>query len=99
MANETDIPSDDPFITAGEYALGVLEGEDLVAARRALLADRSFIDAVAWWDMRFAAMAEAGGALRPSDGVWRAIEARLTGRPQNVQPPSVTWRLPRACVR
>ncbi|OBX18070.1 hypothetical protein A9995_12940 [Erythrobacter sp. QSSC1-22B] len=77
MADATDPAATDPFIRAGEYALGVLEGGELASAQRDLLADRSFAEAVEWWEHRFAAMAEQAGEYRPSASVWRGIEARL----------------------
>lgn len=72
-----DPAADDPFIRAGEYALGVLEGGELAIAQRELLADRGFAEAVEWWEQRFAAMAEQAGEYLPSASVWRGVEARL----------------------
>lgn len=77
MAEVTEPAADDPFIRAGEYALGVLEGGELGVARRALLADRSFAEAVEWWEWRLSTMAEQAGEYLPSASVWRGIEARL----------------------
>lgn len=69
-----------PDITAGEFALGVLEGEELVAAQRLYLSDRDFADSVRWWRYRLSCMSEAAGAFEPSADVWSAIERRLDGR-------------------
>lgn len=77
MAEAEDIPPFDPFILAGEYVLGVLEGEELADARRAILADSNFVEAVEWWEFRLGAMGEAAGNFVPSPGVWRGIEARI----------------------
>ena len=77
MADAIDPAASDPFITAGEYALGVLEGGELASAQRAMLADRGFAEAVEWWEHRFATIAEQAGEYRPSASVWRGIEARL----------------------
>lgn len=77
MAEPEDIPPFDPFIFAGEYALGVLEGEELADARRALLANSEFVDAVEWWEMKLGAMGEAAGEFIPSPGVLRGILARI----------------------
>lgn len=79
MAEVTGRDDADPFIQAGEYALGVLEGSDLSDARRAVLADPEFARAVEWWERRLAAMAEAGDTFHPSENVWRGIEGRLEG--------------------
>ena len=77
MADDTAIVEDDPFVRAGEYALGVLEGEERSAAQRSMLSDASFADAVAWWERRLGAMGEAAGRMLPSPSVWTGIEARL----------------------
>lgn len=77
MADPIIPPNDERFIRAGQYVLGVLEGEDLSNAQRELLSDRSFSDAVEWWEKRLAAMAEEAGEYAPSASVWRGIEARL----------------------
>ncbi|GGD64280.1 hypothetical protein GRI62_12090 [Erythrobacter arachoides] len=69
----------DPAMLAGEYALGVLDGDDLIAAQRLVLADRAFAEDVRWWRYRLACMAEAAGEFEPSPGVWSAIERRLDG--------------------
>lgn len=67
-------------ILAGEYALGVLEGEELAAAQRLMLGSREFADMVEWWHYRLNCAAEAAGAYTPSEGVWQAIEKRLRDR-------------------
>ncbi len=77
MPEATDRGDADPFIRAGEYALGVLEGDELSDARRAVLSDPQFARAVEWWERRLGAMAEAGEVLHPSDNLWRGIEARI----------------------
>ena len=82
MADDPAILGDDPFVRAGEYALGVLEGEERSAARRSMLSDASFADAVAWWERRLGAMGEAAGRMLPSPSVWTGIEARLDAEGQ-----------------
>jgi anti-sigma-K factor RskA len=77
VADTTSPLDDDAFIRAGEHALGVLEGEELSAARRAMLADGDFADAVEWWTYRLGAMAEATSPFAVSAAVWRGIEARI----------------------
>jgi anti-sigma-K factor RskA len=62
---------------AGEYALGVLEGDELAAAQRLMLSDRHFAEQFHWWAHRLAGMAEEAAARAPSDQVWPAIERRL----------------------
>ena len=79
MAEETAMPEDERVILAGEYALGVLEGDELAAAKRAVLADPGFARAVQWWEWRLGALAEAGEVYEPSAAVWDAISARIDG--------------------
>lgn len=77
MADDEVIQSFDPFLTAGELALGVLEGSDLAAARRLQLSDETFAGAVEWWEARLGAMGEGAQSALPSDAVWQGIVARI----------------------
>lgn len=77
MVETTEIREDDPFIRAGEYALGILEGDELGEARRLLLADRGFAEAVEWWEYRLGCMSEAAGSYMPSSSVWPGVLARI----------------------
>ncbi len=77
MADQDDIDPSGPDILAGEYALGVLEGDELAVARRLFLADRDFAERVRWWELIIARSAEAAGEYEPSTDVWPAIERRL----------------------
>lgn len=75
---DADLPeTDDRDLLAGEYALDVLEGEELALARRLFLADRDFAEQVRWWRLRLARMAEAAGEVLPSADVWPAIARRM----------------------
>ena len=80
---------DEPFIRAGEFTLGVLEGEERAGAQRAVLADPDFAAAVRWWERRLGAMAEAAGSTEPSPAVWQAIEAQLAGRARGEAPATI----------
>lgn len=77
MADDTVIERDDRFIRAGEYALGVLEGDELAQARRLLLSDQGFADAVDWWNASLGVMAEAVPKHEPSLATWQAINTRI----------------------
>lgn len=77
MADTSDVRDDDLFIRAGEYALGVLEGDELGDARRLLLADRGFAEAVEWWEYRLGCMSEGAGQYTPSPSVWPGVLARI----------------------
>ncbi|WP_340588694.1 anti-sigma factor [Erythrobacter alti] len=75
-----DIDPGDRDLFAGEYALGVLEGDELAAAERLYLSDRDFAENVRWWSYRLGQMAESMGAVEPSASVWPNIEQRLVDR-------------------
>lgn len=77
MADTTETEMDDPFLLAGEYVLGTLEGEELSEARRLQLSSPDFASAVDWWEWKLGAIAEAAGSYQPSPDVWRGIVARL----------------------
>ena len=62
---------------AGEYALGVLEGEELATARRRALSDGAFADAAQWWSLRFGRLGELAGPVIPPAGTWSAIDRRI----------------------
>ena len=80
MADETMSAQDERDVLAGEFALGLLEGEEQGAARRLMLADRDFAAQVRWWNHRLACMAEAAGSVEPDEAVWPAIARRLGDR-------------------
>ena len=65
---------------AGEYALGLLDGEDLAGARALAAADPTFATEIAAWSGRFAPWLDEVAPVAPPDRVLAAIEARLGGR-------------------
>jgi len=70
-------PEEEEIALAAELALGLLEGEDLAAARRRQLADPAFAAAVERWVLDFAPLALGGVDTPVSAGLWQRIEARL----------------------
>jgi anti-sigma-K factor RskA len=74
-------PDDDTLAHAAELALGLLEGEDLAAARRRQLADPAFAALVDRWVMDFAPLALGGVDAPVPAGLWHRIEARLSAAP------------------
>ena len=68
---------DDKTIAA-EYTLGLLEGEELLAARGRLATDTDFAWRKEWWDSWFAPLSDEMSGAEPSPEVWDRIEARLT---------------------
>ena len=62
---------------AAEYALGLLEGEDLVQAQAMLREDRAFAFAVTAWEDRLAALAEELDPVTPRASVKAALMNRV----------------------
>ncbi len=68
---------DDPVIAA-EWALGLLEGEELLAARGKYATDPDFAWRKEWWDNWFAPWTDAmAGSAEPGEHVWQGIAARV----------------------
>ncbi|WP_086608693.1 anti-sigma factor [Erythrobacter donghaensis] len=70
------VKRDDPMIAA-EWALGLLEGEELLAARGKAATDPDFAWRKQWWDDWFAPLTDAIPGAEPSDHVWQGIAARV----------------------
>ena len=87
MADPEEPMGDDPFIRAGEYALGLLEGEERAAAAREMLAGGEFAETVAWWQRSLAPLAEEAGVATPDERLWLAIESRLDGEERSEEIP------------
>lgn len=79
---QPDIERDDPMIAA-EYALGLLEGEELLAARGNASTDAAFGARKAWWDNWFAPLTDDMAGMEPSADVWARINAQVNGRSSN----------------
>jgi anti-sigma-K factor RskA len=62
---------------AGEYVLGLLDGEDAASAERLLERDPAFEAAVAHWRARFSELDDAAPTLPASDALWQRIEAGI----------------------
>jgi anti-sigma-K factor RskA len=68
---------DDPMVAA-EWALGLLEGEELLAARGKYATDPDFAWRKEWWDNWFAPWTDdMAGAAEPGEHVWQGIAARV----------------------
>ncbi|SHN51203.1 anti-sigma factor [Erythrobacter sanguineus] len=71
---------DDPMLAA-EWALGLLEGEDLLAARGKYATDPQFAWRKEWWDNWFAPWTDdMAGAAEPGDHVWQGIAGRIAAQ-------------------
>lgn len=74
---EDGVTRDDPMIAA-EWALGLLEGEELLAARGKYATDPAFAWRKEWWDDWFAPLSDAIPGAEPGDHVWDGIAARVS---------------------
>ncbi|WP_127144429.1 anti-sigma factor [Pelagibacterium montanilacus] len=76
-------PPEDRDVRAGELVLGLLEGSELDAARRAVETDPEFAQAVARWQADMARFDDAYEEVAPPARVYEGVEARLfaTARP------------------
>ncbi|WP_108787034.1 anti-sigma factor domain-containing protein [Erythrobacter sp. Alg231-14] len=74
-----DITRDDPMIAA-EYSLGLLEGEELMAARGKVATDKDFAWRKDWWDNWFVPLTDDVTAMEPSSDVWARIDAEVNAQ-------------------
>jgi anti-sigma-K factor RskA len=70
---------DDPMIAA-EWALGLLEGEELLAARGKYATDPNFAWRKEWWDDWFAPLTDAIPGAEPGPQVWEGIASRIAAQ-------------------
>lgn len=73
---------DGPDMTAGELALGVLEGEERTAALRRVLSDPYFAREVERWRTYFASLLDEVPDVVPSAAVGRRIEESVAATPR-----------------
>lgn len=66
---------------AAEYALGLLEGEDLLAARGLMANEPEFAAAVAFWEGRLAPLLDEIGGAVPDEALWARIAAEIEAVP------------------
>lgn len=76
MTDEIEITRDDAVLAA-EYAIGLLEGEELLQARGRAANDAKFRDRVAWWEDRLAPMLDEIDPADPGEALWARIEAQI----------------------
>lgn len=80
MSEETDMAGEedrDDAIIAAEHVLGLLEGEELLAARGRVASDPAFAALVATWEDRLAPLTDQIAGAEPSPDLWRRIEAQI----------------------
>lgn len=66
-------------IIAAEYALGLLEGEELLSARGKAASDANFAAQKDWWDAQLAPLTDEVAGMEPGADVWERISARING--------------------
>jgi anti-sigma-K factor RskA len=88
-----DVQRDDPMIAA-EWALGLLEGEELLAARGKYATDPAFAWRKEWWDNWFAPLTDAMPGAEPGDHVWDGITARLAAQQAATDAPAMQGEPP-----
>lgn len=84
---EDEVTRDDPMIAA-EWALGLLEGEELLAARGKYATDPAFAWRKEWWDDWFAPLTDAIPGAEPGEHVWDGIAARIAAQQAAAATPS-----------
>lgn len=82
---EDGVTRDDPMIAA-EWSLGLLEGEELLAARGKYATDPDFAWRKEWWDDWFAPLSDAMPGAEPGAHVWHGIAARVAAAQQATTP-------------
>ncbi len=91
-----EINRDDPMIAA-EWSLGLLEGEELIAARGKHAADPDFAWRKEWWDNWFAPLADEIAPAEPSPQVWERISESVNApapadQVTGLRPRAAAWR-------
>ena len=64
-------------LLAAEFVLGLLEGEDLLAARARAQSDATFAEKITYWQDRLAPLADTIAPRTPRAELWPRIEAAL----------------------
>lgn len=88
-----DLHPDD--VMAAEYVLGLLEGEELLAARAREASDPAFAADVAFWQDRLAALLDEIAPQTPREEVWERIAAELEGASDSAEVISLNARIRR----
>lgn len=73
-------------LLAAEYAMGLLEGEDLLALRGRMAREPAFAGLVAQWETRLAPLLDEPTRTAPSPEVWSRIAGELEERDEAPSP-------------
>lgn len=80
MSVEQTMPERDDAMMAAEHALGLLEGEELLAARGKEASDPAYAERKAWWEAHLSPLSDEVAGMEPSPEVWAAINAHVNSR-------------------
>lgn len=87
MSGPEDMVGDDMIrddaVLAAEFAIGLLEGAELLAARGRMASDPAFAALVAQWEARLAPLLDEIAGGEPSPELWARIEAEIGTRAAN----------------
>lgn len=72
-------------LLAAEHALGLLEGEELLAARGRVAREPEFAQAVAKWERQLAPLLDEVAGVAPSPELWQRIEEEVEARAHTPQ--------------
>ena len=78
---ETFGPGEERDLLAAEFALGLIEGAELVEARRLAATDAAFAGAVAAWEERLMPLAGEALAVIPDPAVWDRVRQAIADAP------------------
>lgn len=78
MMDGPELTGDD--LQAAEYAMGLLEGEALLAARGRMAREPGFAGLVGEWEARLGPLMDEVGVAAPHDDLWGRIASELAGR-------------------
>ncbi len=79
--NLPELMGDD--LTAAEFVLGLLEGEELLLTKGRLAREPEFASRVAHWEEQLAPMLDDVASAQPSPALWNQIDAALDERKAN----------------
>lgn len=70
-------------ILAAEFAMGLLEGEELLTARGRQAREPEFADKVEWWAAKFAPLSDEIDGAEPGSDMWQRIDAAIDQTPSD----------------
>ena len=79
-------PNRDDKALAGEYVLGLLEGEARAETERRIASDAEFAREVEGWRTRMLAFDDATAPGAANDELWKKIEAGVPTRAASAEP-------------